>query len=51
MKAIFKTITIKSHEQTMDEFAAICDAAIKGEKSNRKNHNTPSPALRHSARP
>ena len=32
MKAIFKTITIKSHEQTIDEFAAICDAAIKGEK-------------------
>ena len=32
MKATFKTITIKSHEQTMAEFAAICDAAIKGEK-------------------
>ena len=24
MKATFKTITIKSHEQTMNEFAAIC---------------------------
>ena len=32
MKATFKTITIKSHEQTMDEFAAICDAAIEGEQ-------------------
>ena len=32
MKSTFKTITIKSHEQTMAEFAAICDAAIKGEK-------------------
>ena len=31
MKATFKTITIKSHEQTMDNFAAICDATIKGE--------------------
>ena len=30
-KATFKTIAIKSHEQTMDEFAAICDAAIRGE--------------------
>lgn len=33
MKATFKTITIKSHEQTMDEFAAICDATIKGVKA------------------
>ena len=32
MKATFKTITIKTHEQTMAEFVAICDAAIKGEK-------------------
>jgi len=32
MNMTFKTITIKSHEQTMDEFAAICDAAIKGEQ-------------------
>ena len=31
MKATFKTITIKSHEQTMAEFAAICDTAISGE--------------------
>jgi hypothetical protein len=31
MKATFKAITIKTHEQTMDEFAVICDAAIKGE--------------------
>jgi predicted transcriptional regulator len=32
MKATFKTIIIKSHEQTMDEFAAICDAAIGGKQ-------------------
>lgn len=32
MKTTFKTIVIKSHQQTMDEFAAICDATIKGEK-------------------
>ena len=31
MKATYKTITIKSHEQTTDEFAAICDAVIQGE--------------------
>lgn len=32
MKTTFKTIVIKSHQQTMDEFAAICDATINGEK-------------------
>ena len=32
MKATFKTITIKPHEQAMSEFAALCDAAICGEK-------------------
>ena len=26
MKTTLKTIVIKSHQQTMDEFAAICDA-------------------------
>jgi len=31
MKSTFKTITIKSHEQTMAEFAGICDAVIRGE--------------------
>src|SRR5674476_670440 len=31
MKSTFKTITIKSHEQTMAEFANICDSAIRGE--------------------
>ncbi len=33
MKATFKTITIKSHEQTIAEFAAICDTTIKGEQA------------------
>ena len=28
----FKTMVIKSHQQTMDEFAAISDATINGEK-------------------
>jgi predicted transcriptional regulator len=32
MKATFKTITIKSHEQTMRECAAMMDAAIRGEE-------------------
>ena len=32
MKATFKTITIKPHDQTMAEFAAICNAVICGEK-------------------
>lgn len=32
MKTTFKTLIIKSHQQTMDEFAAICDATINGEK-------------------
>ena len=32
MKTTFKTIVIKSHQQTMDEFATICDATIKGEE-------------------
>ena len=32
MKSTFKTIIIKSHEQTTAEFAAICDAATRGEK-------------------
>jgi hypothetical protein len=31
-KATFKTITIKPHDQTMAEFAAICNAVICGEK-------------------
>jgi predicted transcriptional regulator len=31
MKATFKTITIKSHEQTMRECVEIMDAAIRGE--------------------
>ena len=36
MKATYKTITIKSHEQTMDEFAAICDATINGEQAKQE---------------
>lgn len=32
MKTNYKTITIKSHDQTMAEFAATCDAVIRGEK-------------------
>jgi len=40
MKTTYKTIVIKSHEQTMDEtmdeFAAICDATINGEKVEPK---------------
>ena len=31
MRAAFKTITIKSHEQTMHECAEIMDAVIRGE--------------------
>ena len=31
MRAIFKTITIKSHEQTMQECAEIMDAVMRGE--------------------
>ena len=31
-KTTFKAIVIKSHQQTMDEFAAICDTTINGEK-------------------
>jgi predicted transcriptional regulator len=32
MKSTFKTIVIKPHEQTMAEFASICDAVIRGEE-------------------
>jgi hypothetical protein len=47
----FKTIVIKSHQQTMDEFAAICDATIKREKVEQEESHTASPALKRFARP